>query len=187
MLRSLTYPRTSSPPLSYLPSYSLPSAPLASPPLSSPTLLYPLIPYHTYPLPYHIPLGGLGVEKSPSLPYSRQPYPALVCPPVPNAILPSPYPFLPSTPLPYFTLPSPHLLSPTPLHYSTLPHSFHYPLLSSPILSHHPILSLYPSADVPTLQSPLPSPICVISSSPSHPLGYPIYPTLLSHPYPTPL
>ena len=173
--------------------YSLPSAPLASPPLSSPTILYPLIPYHTHPLPSHplpyisstlpYPSGRSRGEKSPSLPSSRLPYPALLCPPLPFTILPSSNPFLPSTPIHYLTLPyPPPLLSSFPLHYFTLPHSFPYPLLPSPILSHHPILSFYPSADVPTLQSPLPHPSHL---SPSlHPLGYPIYPTLLSRPCP---
>ena len=63
-----------------------------------PPHIYPLIPYHIYHLPYHIPLGGLGAEKSPSLLYSRLPYPALLCPPLPYAILPSPNHFHPSPP-----------------------------------------------------------------------------------------
>ena len=169
MLRSPTYPRTSSP---TLPTLVFPTIRFARIlPLSSPTLLYPphtypLIPYHTYPLPYHISLGDLGAEKSPSFPSPTLDYLIqLLCPPLPYTILPSPNPFLPSTPFPY----------PTTLLYPP-PNFFPYSLLPS-ILFHHPIPSLYPSADIsyPPI-SPPPS----LLFPPSPPLGSP---TLLSRPY----
>ena len=185
-------PTLASPPLRYptYPCIPYHPLPLASLPLSSPTLLYlphtySLIPYHTYPLPYHIPLGGLGPEKSPSLPYFRLPYPALLCPPLPYAILPSRNPFLPSTPLHYLTLPSPFLRSPPLPHYIILPAPFLS--LPSPPISY----ILPPSHPIPlslswrTLPSNLPSTISLISSTPSPLLGYPIYLTILSRPYPT--
>ena len=66
-----------------------------------------------------------------------------------------------------------------------LPHSFLYPLLPSPILSHHPIHPLNPSADVPYLQSPLPHPSHLFPSLLSPRLPYLSYSTLPPLPYPT--
>ena len=210
----LPFPRTPSAPLPYLSSHLLPSPPLPtlafptirsaripSSPFSSPTLLYPhhtypLIAYHTYPLPYHIPLGGLGAKKSSSLPYSWPHFPALLCPPLPYAVLPSPNPFLPSTPRHFLSLPSPQLPSPDPLHYST-PHSFPYPLLPSPISPTIPSPPFIPQLTYPTLQSPpslsslpppLPyAPLSTLLYSPAPTLLYsPLYyPSLVSPPLPT--
>ena len=58
-------------------------------------------------------------EKTPSFPYSRLPYPALLCPSLPYAILPSPNPLL-STTLPYHSLSSALLPYPTTLPSSTM-------------------------------------------------------------------
>ena len=159
-------------------------SPLATyPALPSPYL--PPHPYHTYSLPYHIHLGGLGAERFPSLPYSRLPYQALFCHPLLYAILPSSYSFLPSTPLHYLTLPSP-LLSSSPLpHCLTLCSPTPLPSLSSHLLCSPTIPSppFLPKLTYPTLQPPLPHPSRLFPSLP--PLGYPIYLTLLSRPYPT--
>ena len=130
------------------------------------------------PLPYHISLGDVGVEKSPSLPYSRLPYPALLCPSLPYAILPSLNHFLPSTPLHYLTLPSPQLPSHTPLHYSTTPTPF--PTLSSHLL-YSPTIPYPPfilQLTYSTLQSPLPHPSHLFPSLPSPRRPYLPYSTL---------
>ena len=151
------------PSISSTPFPHLPSPRISSPPLPYPTtLLSPTLSHHSLPSPYPLTWCTLPCHLPQPLPS-----PPLSPPWLPCSTLLS---------LPYYTLPFP-----------TFPRT---PF--APLPSHHPIHSLYPSADVPTLQSLLPHPSHLFPSLPKANLSTLLYsptPTLLYSPlyYPSPV